>query len=219
MKKTHIKNKLAAISAFSMLFAACACNNTKIKTTEATTKVILTTETTKTTVPTSPEETATEDTTDGTSETGRLDIGSILGLENCYCELEEIAGEFCVWYFKDDKGRVIAEQFGFGYTDAPKYYIGDLNKDGIDELICDCEFGGDGALRTYIFRNNNDVIEKGYTDTDMITELTGDDVLTPGSYTMRYDPDNAVVVLRYNDAVNYELTMDNFKFEEYVPGN
>ena len=55
-----------------------------------------------------------------------------------------------------------AESFGFGIDD----HSIDLDGDGVDELVCSCIFGGDGARRVYIYRLNGDTVERGMLDED-----------------------------------------------------
>lgn len=58
----------------------------------------------------------------------------------------------------------VAESFGFGIDDRTV----DLDGDGVDELVCNCTFGGDGARRVYVYRLNGDTVERGMLDEERI---------------------------------------------------
>ena len=64
------------------------------------------------------------------------------------------------YYLRELNGRTdvpVAESFGFGIDD----HAVDLDVDGVDELVCSCTFGGDGARRVYVYRLNGDTVEQG----------------------------------------------------------
>ena len=229
MKMKALKLIPAAVIGASLMISMCACSKATIKTTESSVTLIITTETTATTVTTkAPETTAaneepdTTDAGDSTKDTTdenkvRLDIGAALGFENCYCERDDEGAPFYIWNFYNTEGRCLGVQFGYGYETSPKYFIKDLDGDGTSELICDCEFGGDGAQRTYIYRNNNGTIEQGMINEDIMIEKTGDTGLSAMYYAMHYDEAKGAVIFRHNDETDYELTLDDFSFAEYLP--
>ena len=71
------------------------------------------------------------------------------------------------YYLREWNGKTdvsVAESFGFGIDD----HTVDLDGDGVDELVCNCTFGGDGARRVYVYRLNGDTVERGMLDEECI---------------------------------------------------
>ena len=88
------------------------------------------------------------------------------------------------------------------------YYL-DLDNDGKDEMISNFQYSGDGARRVYIYRHLNGEIEVGHFVTDMCKV----------EYYVEYDPERGEIILhRWEDDSDTVLTMDDFEFVTYVPG-
>lgn len=68
------------------------------------------------------------------------------------------------YYAVADTGTFpVAESFGFV---GPRDYAVDLDGDGVTELVCNVQFGGDGAARVYVYQRRADGIFRGCLDTE-----------------------------------------------------
>ncbi|MBR3058964.1 MAG: hypothetical protein IKG93_13500 [Clostridiales bacterium] len=94
-------------------------------------------------------------------------------------------------------------------TNKENIYYKDLDNDGEDELISNFQYSGDGARRVYIYRTNNDSVEIGYFETNLCN----------AEHYEEYDPERGLII-HHKEADNSEviLTMDDFEFVTYVPG-
>lgn len=92
---------------------------------------------------------------------------NIMGLSGYYVEKTEAYLKLRTYYIIDSDGTdvSIAESFGFEIND----FIVDLDGDGVTELVCNCQSGGDGHEEVYVFRRNENKIEQGYLDFERIS--------------------------------------------------
>lgn len=108
-----------------------------------------------------------------------------------------------------------AESFGFGIDDRTV----DLDGDGVDELVCSCTFGGDGARRVYVYRLSGDTVERGMIDEESM-ELP--DFFDWGVNAVQeyYDSATGDFVLEYatRDGVRtVHCEYEDFTFAPYQP--
>ena len=54
----------------------------------------------------------------------------------------------------------IGESFGYTIDD----HVVDLAGDGVTELVCNCQYGGDGAQRVFVYRLKDGAVEQGFYD-------------------------------------------------------
>lgn len=129
--------------------------------------------------------------------------GDALGYKRCFCTCEYDFGGAC-WTLYNSEEEPIALQFGYNY-EAPDWYSFDMDNDGTDELICPCVYGGDGAERVFVYRNNNGVIEIGSYETDMGVP----------EYRVYYAGDGKIMLLNWEQDKEYVLGIDDFEFEVF----
>jgi len=117
-----------------------------------------------------------------------------------------------VWHHKEYLAEVaesnepiqIAESYGFDdRTDT----VRDLDGDGITELICNCQTGGDGAQRVYIFKITNGVIEVGSFDFD---ELMPENAILDHGTVVEYDPESNSIRLEYTIEESFDRQTEVF---------
>ena len=96
------------------------------------------------------------------------------------------------YYAVTDTGVfLMAESFGFG---SPEDYAVDLDGDGVTELVCNVQFGADGAERVYVYQRRADGIFRGYLDTE---DLPGHLDWGINSVWEEYDPAENVFRIHY----------------------
>ena len=147
----------------------------------------------------------------------RVELGNVLGLENCYAEIENTGPDHYFWNIFNSEGKEIACQFGFGCDSKPDIVAADIDGDGSEELISNCCYGGDGAERAYVFRNRNGVIEIGTINQDKIQKELGI-TLGANNYKVCYSEEQKqLVFVNSLDDSERALSMDDLIFEEYKP--
>ena len=130
----------------------------------------------------------------------------VMGFQNCYCVGENISPNHFNWILYNEDDQAIANQFGFN-ANAPRFYPEDLDGDGIEEIICPCQYSADGALRVFIYRNNNGVIEKGDFNCGPYTS----------SGCTEYDPETGEIIFHdWQNSTDSVIGIDDFEFEEYI---
>ena len=118
----------------------------------------------------------------------RISFGNALGYKRCYCELISMGGNGFIWNLYNEDQEMIAMQFGYN----------------------DCIYGGDGAARVFVYRNNNGIIELGVFETD----------LNVYEYAMEYDDNEKKIILQnWRDEKETVLGIDDFTFSRFDPGN
>ena len=118
----------------------------------------------------------------------------IMGLQGYYQEKVEGVFHTRTYYVSSTNGSTMpmAESFGFEIND----YVLDLDGDGVTELICNCQYGGDGHESVYIYRVRNGAVERGQLD---IESLNLDDFDNWGVNATRefYDAEANEFILEY----------------------
>lgn len=136
-------------------------------------------------------------------------FGNALGYKRCYCELISMGGNGFIWNLYNEDREMIAMQFGYNDSE-PQLYSVDMDGDGTDELISYCIYGGDGAARIFVYRNNNGIIELGVFKTD----------LTVSEYSMEYDTAEEKIILQnWTEEKETVLGIDDFTFSRFDPEN
>ena len=113
------------------------------------------------------------------------------------------------------RGWPIAESFGFG--DADDHRV-DLDGDGQEELVCNVTFGGDGAVRAYVYQRRADGI---YLGTPSIEGLQDHFDWGVNSWWSEYDWDENVFRLHYavedgsSEAVLETRGLERMEFQPY----
>ena len=186
----------------------CSCSQTEKETTAIESE---------TAVESTTEETTTADEAETEKEISkRVELGSVLGFENCYAVIESGAPDFYYWYVFNSEGKEIACQFGYGCDSKPDIVIADIDGDGSDELISNCCYGADGAERAYVFRNRNGVIEAGMVDLEKIQKELGT-AFGANKYKVCYSADkNQLIFINSQDNQERVLSMDDMIFKEYT---
>lgn len=120
------------------------------------------------------------------------------------------------YYAVADTGTFpVAESFGFV---GPRDYAVDLDSDGVTELVCNVQFGGDGAERVYVYQRRADGILRGYLDTE---DLPGHVDWSVNSVWEEYDPAKNVFRIHYavegqdDYAVLEANGLERVRFEKY----
>lgn len=139
----------------------------------------------------------------------RVEFGNALGYKRCYCELISMGENGFIWNLYNEDQEMIAMQFGYNDSE-PQLYSVDMDGDGTDELISYCIYGGDGAARIFVYRNNNGIIELGVFETD----------LTVSEYSMEYDTAEEKIILQnWTEEKETVLGIDDFTFSRFDPEN
>ena len=120
------------------------------------------------------------------------------------------------YYAATDTGTFpIAESFGFG---SPEDYAVDLDSDGVTELVCNVQFGGDGAERVYVYQRRPDGIYRGYLDAEGLPGHVNGGI---NSVWEEYDPAENVFRIHYavegqdDYAVLETHGLERVEFEKY----
>lgn len=213
-KMKKIKNSAVLMLSLCVATSMCACS--KSDATEETTKSETTATTTEATTTEDENEEETDDLDFEMEEEGEDSYSAdvervegtgetLLGFDNWYLEKESAGEAFNIWTFYNAKGEPFAVQFGFDNGPGPKYTVADFDGDGKDDIICNNQFGGDGAMRVYVFRNNGGTVEVGQE------AVSGD--LCVLAYDVTYDPDKKEITFsNYDDGTEKIITADDFQF-------
>ena len=111
----------------------------------------------------------------------------------------------------------IAESFGWG--EARDYPV-DLDGDGMEELVCNVQYGGDGAVQVCVYQRRADGVYLGYLDTE---DLPGHFDWGINSVWEEYDPAENVFRIHYavegqeDYAVLETRGLERVVFEKYEP--
>ncbi len=145
---------------------------------------------------------------------------NIMGYDGYIVAVEETAPDFMTLYYcteENGKEKCIAELFGF-FGGEERAFIVDFDGDGITELVCNCMYGGDGAERVFVYRNNEGIIEQGYLD-EIYSDIENE-IGSAGAIKEKYDPEtgtfHVVVNADGRELKNVSFTgMDYFTFKPY----
>ena len=176
-----------------------------------------------------PSETVTEEPTEETAKDDfpgwnkqglyKLELGTLIGFEDCYAMAEMGPEDYTTWTIYNGNHEAIARQFAFGCEREPYYFLADVDGNGTDEIICNNRYNADGAVRIFIFRNNNGVPEVGIFDEEKMSAKRGEELYVL-SYDTYYNPDEDkfFFVDIINDA-EYPIDLSYFNFERFDPEN
>ena len=195
------KTTILCLATF-LAFGLCSCSSDTEVTTAPSTTAEETTETT-----TNDTEATTEETTATDRQTVHVDLGSVMGFDDCYAE-GEVSEHYTIWTIYNGNGENIGYQFP--NMDSPNIILEDLDGDGIDEMICPLAYDADGGRDVFIFRNNNGTVEMGTCSLWRGYSAFEVDVI--------YDDETDQIIFLYQTTgEEVPVTIDDFEFEEYVP--
>lgn len=124
-------------------------------------------------------------------------VSNLLGYTRWEYEWEEYITDvhYGVTVYSADDHTALGRWFGFSNSSniTPEMYAIDIDGDGNNELICNCQYGGDGAERCYIYRNNNGNIEQGWISSDTYSSIFDGIFPSVGAIQERYDPEYNVI--------------------------
>lgn len=135
----------------------------------------------------------------------------------CYWEdemigLEQIGRRYYAENLDGERGVCLGESFGVQIDD----YTYDLDGDGIEELICNCVFGGDGAFRVMIYRLRDGIIEVGRIPENDL-ELPGFQNWGANAIKEYFDVNVGCVVLEYSSENGTRSVTCNYSDFEFIP--
>lgn len=142
---------------------------------------------------------------------------NIMGLSGYYTEKTELYFKIRSYYVTDTDGTDvrIAESFGFGIND----FVVDLDGDGVTELVCNCQSGGDGHENVYVFRRNGSKIEQGYPDFERISMPQWNN-WGVNSTASKYDEREGCFQISYSTENEWKKiklrNLNDFYFEDYA---
>ena len=91
--------------------------------------------------------------------------------------------------------QIIAESFGYENDD----YIIDIDGDGINELVCNCMWGGDGHEEAYVYKNEGDKTLVGFVNW-LKFDIPGLYYWGVNAVQTHYDNESGKVLVKYYDA-------------------
>ena len=195
------KTTITCITTF-LAFGMCSCSSEPEMMTE-----LSSTEEEISEATTAATELTTEETTSSDKQTVHVELGSVMGFDDCYAEGEESL-HATIWTMYNGNGENIGYQFPS--NDSPNIILEDLDGDGIDEMICPLQYDADGSRDVFIYRNNNGTIERG------TCSLSGNRAAY--EYDVIYDDETDQIIFLYQTTgEEVPVTIDDFEFEEYVP--
>lgn len=153
-----------------------------------------------------------------------LEVSNLLGFTHWEYEgVEYISGvHYGVTVYSIEDHIALGEWFGFrdSIDTTPEMYAVDIDGDGNNELICNCQYSADGVESCYIFRNNNGVIEYGYVSQEYLLNYFGmsSEVLFPtaGSFHSYYDSTNNVIDVVIDDVGELDISLNDTEAIEYL---
>lgn len=112
-----------------------------------------------------------------------------------------------------DSETPIAESFGYKIND---YYI-DFDRDGVKELLCNCEYGVDGHREVYVFKIGKPSLKGQYVFN--IEDLPGLNYWGVNAVQTFYDPlENAIIVSYYDTIREEDILLPLQDFESFIFG-
>lgn len=145
---------------------------------------------------------------------------NLLGCTNWHIERKGVTPDFYTWiYINDDNNEIFGEYFGFKQYKPEAFYI-DIDSDGNNEIICNCQYGADMAYRTLIYRNNNGVTEVGEVNIDKVEakyniDLHGGEL----TYDVIYNETDGTIVLylKYPENETENQYIIDYDMYDYLP--
>lgn len=109
----------------------------------------------------------------------------------------------------------IGGSFGYNIDD----HVVDLDGDGVTELVCNCQYGADGAQRVFVYRLKNGAVEQGFCGSvySTLPDYNNWGVNGSGEY---YDADADEFVLGYSTtrgAVEMAEKRFTYRLLDFVP--
>ena len=131
--------------------------------------------------------------------------------------MEEGSSWYELQYHVDIDGEDVLVGESFGYGD-PQDYIVDLDGDGTTELVCNCTFGGDGALRVYAYKMVDGAVQVGVpNEVQFMIGYSG----PVNAVAEEYLPEDECFYLGYPDGsgntVDCYFSVDDLVWSPYVP--
>lgn len=129
----------------------------------------------------------------GSAGSGEQTFKNILG----YDGVLKTEGAPAPWVMRTYYAKVgtdtfpIAESFGYEHRD----YTVDLNGDGMEELVANVQYGGDGHQTAYVYQRRGDEIWRGEMD---LSALPNHDDWGANSTAVVFDPVNVVFRVSYS---------------------
>ena len=120
----------------------------------------------------------------------------IMGLSGFYSETTDGANFITRQYYVPAVvGGYTPIGGSFGYTIDD--HVVDLDGDGVTELVCNCQYGADGAQRVFVYRLKNGAVEQGFYDSvySTLSDYNNWGVNSSAEY---YDADADEFVLGYS---------------------
>lgn len=146
---------------------------------------------------------------------GRPD-NMLFGLACCWEDKmlgpEQIGRKYYAETLNGDRGVCLGESFGIQIDD----YTYDLDGDRIEELICNCVFGGDGAFRVMIYRLRDGIIEIGKIPENNF-DLPGFQNWGANAIKEYFDVNVGCVVLEYSSENGTRSVTCNYTDFDFVP--
>ncbi len=141
----------------------------------------------------------------------------IMGFRDCYYK-DNRMDEWIERTYYNGSGQIIGESFGFTIDDygaRQQDFIVDLNGDNKRELVCNCEFGGDGARRVYVFTKISDRILRGEVNLEAL--FPDADVSANALFTYYDDNSGDLIALCPEDPTDrvVHLGVDDLVFTEW----
>lgn len=214
------KTSIAAILTFTLAATGCIFSPDKkelkvelpeVKASTPATTAETTAETaaeilTETTIATAAE------TTVETTAAEKTDSTEILGYKDW--SIKKSGVEFTDDYFNYQFVAADGTLLGYYGGTEEKYAIKDLDGDGVNELICNTEYTGDGAKRFIVFKNNNGKIQEAEEDWDTVEKILGRTLDVVGEYDTAYDYDSGklIIIDKAKNDKTYEYDPSLLKF-------
>lgn len=143
---------------------------------------------------------------------------NIMGLSGFYSETTDGVGFITrKYYVPAVVGGYTPIGGSFGYTIDD--HVVDLDGDGVTELVCNCQYGADGAQRVFVYRLKNGAVEKGFCGSvySTLPDYNNWGVNGSGEY---YDADADEFVLGYSTtrgAVEMAEKRFTYRLLDFIP--
>lgn len=136
---------------------------------------------------------------------------NLLGFTDWECEVDDVAGvHFTISIYSTDGHIELGRWFGFNPN--PIVYVEDIDGDGNNEMICNCQYGGDGVQDVCIYRNNNGVIELLTVSEKFVSEafnVEPQDICPPGMVIKVYNPETNLIEITFDGIGETSVELNN----------
>ena len=115
--------------------------------------------------------------------------------------------------------QVVAESFGYENDD----YAIDIDGDGINELVCNCMWGGDGHEETYVYKYEGDKTLVGFINW-LKLDMPGLNYWGVNAVQTHYDSESGKILVKYYDAKedafrDIPVGFDQLEFTQWAEGD